>query len=170
MGLCTQRAIRRFQHQRAFCLLEETPCRNRPAVRSRVRSRCKLVPWQKRFVRLRKARILRESASSSFLLRVTSQTQLFGEITSSPLYGTVQRVDQRLNLDELVACSLGLPGQRVRPAPSHARPCPRSYAPGLFSAFRVVHSFALFCLFTYPRSQSRQKEIGRRKMIVGSSS
>src|SRR4029453_8064376 len=34
-------------------------------------------------------------------------------------------------------------GRTARPAPSHARPCPRSYAHGLSSAFQVARSFWL---------------------------
>src|SRR5260370_30563143 len=157
--------MHRFRRPRALSFWGETLHRNKRAARSCVRSRYNLVGWRKRFVRMRRAPIPRESFSSDVLCGR-------GDILA--LYRAVQCVDQRLNLDELAACSLGL--VPVKGSGQHLRmrvPVLDHTLAGLHQDFEsFTHLGTSACLVT-PRPRSQSKAEGNwplRKMTVGSSS
>src|ERR1700730_5408759 len=166
MGLCTQRAMHRFQQPRAFSFSEETLHRSKRAARSCVRSRYNPVRWRERFARMRRAPILREFFSSNFLC---------GWDDFLPHYGAVHRVDQGLNLGELAACSRGLvpvkrSGQYLRvhvPILDHA-------LTGLFQCLEsFIHLGTFACLLvttTKPSVEGGRKlaftEDDRRLLVI----
>ena len=89
--------------------------------------------------RLRGKCSLRRSASAT--------VQFFGETTCSPLMArSSASISACISMNLLRARSAL---SRERPTPSHAYPCPRSYARGLYSVFRVARSLRLLLLL-YP--------------------